>query len=207
MTLSDGLFSDFGRALWTLEGVAAGLDLLLVPRQASSGENAGKPPARRGSRPPINVVVLDVKLEVLAVLRFWCGQLVCDCPEVGPLPVPRDLAELALWLREHLPEVERCAWAEVAAGELIGQARRVEDLVAPPLGPQDPAPIEWGTSREVASWAKNLGRPVGRETVRRWAEEGRVASRRDGARLLISLGDVLEVARGTQKLMCGPPGC
>lgn len=207
MSLSDGVFSDFGRALWTLEVLASGLDEMLVPRQASSGENAGKPPARRGSRPPINLVVLDVKLDVLAVIRFWCGLVVRECPEVGPLPESREVGALAGWLRERLAVVERFEWAELAADEVIAQARWVEDVVSPPRGQQDPGPIEWGTSREVASWARNAGVRVSRETVRRWAEAGRVASRSDGARRLISLADVLTVGRGARQLAGGPPSC
>lgn len=208
MSLDDGLFSEFGKALWALEELGPGLDDLLVPRQASSGENAGKPPARRGSRPPIDVVVLDVKLEVLATLGFWCGQVVsAGCGPAAP-PHDRGVVGLACWLRARLPEIEEFEWAEMAAHEVIGQARRVEDLVAPPLGADDPAPIEWGTSREVASWSRNLGCDVGRETVRRWAAQGRVASRGDGdGRVLISLPDVLKCAGKASWLGSGPPAC
>lgn len=194
--MDDTLLNDLGRSLFSLQRDGPGLDELLVPRQASSGENAGKPPSRGGPKLPLSVTILDQKLETEQVLGQWCRILAHSSTEVGDPPVGRTVRSRAAWLKEHILVLDEMPWGEMAAEQIIAQARAISDVVSPPMSETDPDPIEVGTAREVVSWARNFGVDVSRSTVRRWIESGEIDYHPcpDG-RYLLRLADVLDRAR------------
>lgn len=204
--MDDSLVHDLGRSLYRLSRFGPFLDDLMLPRQAASGENAGKPPSKGKSKPPVVVSMMDLKAEAQWLLSMWCGALVSSCPEVGCVPADRAIAVRAEWLREHLLVVESMPWARRCAEQVIAQERMISDVVAPPVGKEDPEPIEMGTIREIIGWARHLGRPVSRTTVQRWVACGMIPSERtpDG-RVLVRLSDVLDQVPLSAKLVVGHP--
>ncbi|MBE7338112.1 hypothetical protein [Corynebacterium aurimucosum] len=206
--MDDYLMDACGRALVRLASDGPGLDELLQPRQPSSGENAGKPPSKRGSKPPLSLAILDLKLETEEVLGQWCGQLAREAPEHGSLPSGASIAQRADWLRSRLPILETMPWGQRAAEELIATARVVSDVVMPPKRAGDPDPLEFGTTREMASWSALLGMPVSRATIRRAIEDGRIeAETTPEGKVLVKLADVLELANFRSALDLAHPNC
>lgn len=196
---------DLGRNLHWLSVKADLVTELLVPRQACSGENAGKPPARRESRPPLVVDVADFIRDGENTLGFWCGQLVQAVPEVGSPPLSRRMAARARWLGQWVPELQDMPWAEMMAGEVASLTSLVLDLVDPLPAASDPEPIEEGTSREVAAWLRLFGTPVHRRTIQRWIDSGELASRLlDDGRVVVRLDDARDLAQ-RRKLNDAPP--
>ena len=193
--MDDQLLSMLGRSLHGLVRDAPGLDDLMVPRQASSGENAGKPPARRGSRPPVVMGVLDLKLQALATFEWWCAQLRASRPELDP-PESRTLGGMAAWVHSHILVLEEQPWADLCAQELVSTSRLVCELVSPPPRAGDPQPVEWGSLRVVESWCRHLGVLVSKSTIHRWAKRGEIEVR-TGAQgePLVSLEEVMGHAR------------
>ncbi|ART20077.1 hypothetical protein CBE89_00085 [Corynebacterium striatum] len=193
------LLESTARELVRLAMHAQGLDALLVPRQASSGENAGKPPARRGSKPPLSVSIVDLKMETEQLLGRWCAQVASESPESG-LPPGRGsggqlMATRADWLRERLWVIESAVWGTLCCEELVAQARMVEDVVAPADGDViDPPPF--GTARQLARWCRLLGSPMSRSTIQRAVADGRLPSVvAPNGQVLIETEAVLELAR------------
>ena len=199
------IVDDLGRNLHWLSVRADLVDDLLFPRQASSGENAGKPPARRKSKPPLVVDVADFIRDGENMLGFWCGRLVESCPEVGRPPASRRMSARASWLGGHVPELEAMPWVEMMAGEVASLSAMVVDLVDPLPAASDPEPIEEGTTREIAGWLRHLGWPTSRTTIRRWVESGQLPARLllDG-RVVVRLDDALDLAK-CHGFMGGPP--
>ncbi len=206
--MDDYLMDACGRALVRLALDGPGLDELMEPRQPSSGENAGKPPSKRESRPPVSLPLLDLKLNALEVLGYWCGCLVRAVPECGSLPAEASLAQRAEWLRHRLPLLEQVAWGQRCAEEVIAVARVVSDVVSPPAGVGDPEPLEFGTARQIAAWSALLGRPVSRASIRRAVADGRITAEitPDG-RMLVRLSDVLGLCRSGKSVYVAHPGC
>ena len=198
------MIDDLGRFLYWLEADGDLLDELVVPRQPTSGENAGCAPQRGRSKPPVVIGVVDVKAFVESTLGWWCGQLVAAAPSIGSPPVSRRISARAQWLREHVDVVMEMPWAELMADEVGGAARLVRDLVMPPVSASDPEPIAEGTAREVASWLRSFGLPTSRSTLQRWVASGKIESRTaDDGRVLINLDAATELAR-QQKFRGGP---
>lgn len=194
--MDDFLLDELGRALVRLENLGPMLDDLIVPRQASSGENAGLAPAAKGSRPPVSVAMVDLKIQTESILGWWCARLAEASPEVGLVPVDRSVASRAVWLREHLEEFEVMPAAELGAQDLVAQSRWVADVVDPPAAADAPAPVEVGPVSVVASWAQHLGVTVSARTVRHWCQHDELAFRigPDGC-MHVALADVLARAR------------
>lgn len=198
--LDDQSMNLLARSLVDLERCAGQLDELVVPRTPSCGENAGKPPSRRGSKPPVVVGMLDLKLRVEATLHYWCGWLlrdgVCIDPTVGDDPPGGGIVAMAVWLRQHVLVLGQMQWGQLAADEICGNARLVVDVIDPPMGSTDPRPLEVGTSREIASWCRHLGADVSRARIQRWIAEGQLTAEvvPDG-RVLVRLDDVLALDR------------
>lgn len=197
--MDDLLLDELGRALVRLEKLGPMLDDLIVPRSVSSGENAGLAPVVPGSRPPVSVPMVDLKVQTERILGWWCGRLVESCPEVGPVPAGRGMVIRAAWLRERLSSFEVMPWAELGAQDMVAQSRWVADVVDPPSPVDAPGPLEVGPVREIASWCAHLGCPVSERSVRRWVAAGEVASTLapDG-RMLVALDAVLERARSVR---------
>lgn len=195
--MDDLLLNSLGKALYSLERCGPGLDDLLVPRQASSGENAGKAPARKGSKVPLSTTILDLKVEAENVLARWCGLLRQWEQIEGPAPV-REIGTMAAWLQTHLLELELMPWASIAAEQLIAESRMVSDVVDPPVSASDPEPVWIGSVPVVTSWAQNLGCTVATRTVYQWVATEQVPSMAaPNGRIIVRLADVMERARMT----------
>ncbi len=206
--MDDQLLSMLSRSLHNLELDLPGLDDLLVPRQACSGENAGKPPARRASRVPLVVSVLDVKLETERELRRWVGALLRACPDEGPAPEPdAGGVEMAGWLFSRAAVIGDMPWGVMCAEEIIARARLVSDVVLPPEEKDPPSPLEVGGVREIVSWARHFGVQVSKSSVYRWVDSGVIDSdvAPDG-RVLVSLADVLDACRDQRNHDVGQAG-
>ncbi|MBV7294915.1 hypothetical protein KRX51_03150 [Corynebacterium sp. TAE3-ERU12] len=107
------------------------LDDVMVPTVPASGTNAGRGVRLRGSRPPLRVHPLDVKADAETCVRGWCA---CLREAVGGRgPRSRSLVDVAEWLRFRVPDIAACEWARDCAEEVAGHARRVGDLVDPPV--------------------------------------------------------------------------
>lgn len=199
------MIDDLGRFLYWLTVDGDLLDDLVVPRQPTSGENAGCAPQRGRSKPPVVLGVVDVKASVESTLGWWCGQLAAAAPSVGSPPASRRISSRAQWLREHVDVAMEMPWADLMAEEVGGQARLVRDLVMPPVSDSDPEPIAEGTVREVASWLRSFGLTTSKSTLHRWVAAGKLDSRaRDDGRVIVSLADAAELAR-QQKFRGGTP--
>lgn len=201
--MNDLLLHQLGRALYSLECEGDKLDDLLFPRQACSGTNAGKPPARRGSTPPVNLAMLDLKLSTENVVAWWAMR-VPHAMEDGP--ASRNIADGARWLQGHLAAIDDAPWGELAAQEIIAAARLVSEVVSDPID-DELVPVESGTCRAVAAWARAAGAQVSKTTINRWAKAGEIPSSVDDCgRVIVSLADVLtriQTTNGTQSVAAG----
>ena len=130
-----------GRDLHTLEVFGPRLEDMMVPTTPASGTNAGRPAKRGGSRPPVVVHVLDVKLDAGAALAKLATRLVMTVgrAEVGS-PGSNELAVVAVWLHRHVLVIAAQPWARERALEVARVARRVADLVDPPPPVETPPP-------------------------------------------------------------------
>lgn len=196
---------DLGRNLHWLSIRADLVDDLLFPRQPSSGENAGKPPSRGKSKPPLVVDVADFIRDGENTLGFWCGKLVEVCPDVGAPPASRRMSSRAQWLGSHVGVLLDMPWVEMMATEVASLSSMVMDLVDPAPSASDPEPIEEGTTREVSGWLRHFGVPVHRRTLQRWIESGDLPARvlLDG-RIVVRLEDAVDLAK-RRKLKGAPP--
>ncbi|MEY8577227.1 hypothetical protein AALI21_02825 [Corynebacteriaceae bacterium 6-324] len=203
--MDDLLCQELERALVSVIRLAPELDELLVPRQASSGENAGKPPTKGKSKPPIDVSFLDLKLDTLKALERMCILLHDDFPELKPVK-KHEIVPRAEWLLGYLEELAGQSWAARCAEQVIAQVHLVDDVIAPPVSLSDPVPIEVGPVREIVRWAQWLNRDVSRTTVQRWVKMGVIESelRPDGT-VMIRLADVLSHADLRKSLVMGHP--
>lgn len=194
--LDDLLLDELGRALVRLEKLGPLLDDLVVPRQVSSGENAGVAPLMPTSRPPVSVPMVDLKAETERLVGWWCGQLVDSCPEVGSTPADSSVVVRAAWLRQRMAQVERMPWAAMMAEDLVAQSRWVADVVDPPASMDAPDPLEVGPVKAIVSWCHHLGVQVSERSVWRWCQQGEIPSEAapDG-RMLVRLADVVHRAR------------
>lgn len=130
-----------GRDLHTLEVLGPRVADMLVPSTPASGTNAGRPAKRGGSRPPVVVHVLEVKLDAGKVLAKLATRLVMTVgrAEVGS-PGTNELAGVAAWLHQHVLLIAAQPWARERALEVARVARRVSDLVDPPPPVDAPPP-------------------------------------------------------------------
>lgn len=183
-----------GRDLHTLEVLGPRVEDMLVPTTPASGTNAGRPAKRGGSRPPVVVHVLEVKLDVGAVLAKLATRLVMTVgrAEVGS-PGSNELAVVASWLHRHVLVIAAQPWARERALEVARVARRVADLVdppppvdAPPPGAGAPAPAAVPPPTATAGGTVAAG------------ERGRTTG--EGRRLRLEVGSARQVAEATRLL-------
>lgn len=188
--MDNQLLSMLGRALHDLERYAPGLDDLLVPSRGGGG-SAGRGGSRRGSKPPVSISMLDVKIETQGVLDRWVAQVLHTHPGLSG-PGVGSISRAAAWINTHLSVIADAQWGAMCADEVIATASLVVDLVAPPATDTDPEPISSGTVRQVVGWAGVLGRSVTRRSVYRWVERGEIPARLDvNQRVIVWLEDVL----------------
>lgn len=180
-----------GRSLWWLESRGPDLDALLVPRVPSSGENAGKAAVRGKSKPPLNLALVDLKIEAESVLGHWCGQVVSAFPGLGPVPVSRELGVRARWLGERLVSLESAPWLSMMADEVGSVATVVMDVVDPPeSSPKESAP-DVGSVDVIVSWLRHDGYAVSRSKVYRLIQSHDLpAHKGEDGRLIVRLDDV-----------------
>lgn len=190
-----------GRDLHTLEVLGPQVEDMLVPTTPASGTNAGRPAKRGGSRPPVVVHVLDVKLDAGAVLAKLATRLVMTVgrAEVGS-PGTNELAVVAAWLHRHVLVIAAQPWARERALEVARVARRVADLVdppppveqsPPPLSTEPPTPD--GTDPHPPMHAPaSSAVPMAAGTRARTA--------RDGGRLRLEVGSARQVAEAARLL-------
>lgn len=193
--MDDVLRDELELALDRLIRLAPGLDDLLVPRQASSGENTGKPPARGKSKPPIDVTFLDFKLQAFGLVNDCYRWLRSYHPGLEPLPSPRGIDDCCRWLLSHVNELCAQSWSARVAEQIVAQSLLVADVIAPPPSMTSPTPQEVGTVAVIVRWARWLNRDVSRATVYRWLQSGKITAdyRPDGV-AMVKLTDVLQAA-------------
>lgn len=186
-----------GRDLHTLEVLGPRVEDMLVPTTPASGTNAGRPAKRGGSRPPVVVHVLEVKLDAGAVLAKLATRLVMTVgrAEVGS-PGTNELAVVAAWLHRHVLVIAAQPWARERALEVARVARRVADLVDPPPPVETPPlpsepPTPDGTGPHPPMDAPTSGAP---------AADGRVQATLGGRPLRLEVGSARQVAEAARLL-------
>lgn len=165
------------------------LDALLIPGSSTVPANGGGH-ASPGPRAPLSIALLDLKHDVERSLESWLraalsasGQGYC---------VTEDIKQVVEMMQELAFVIERQPWGRRCGDEIAGLAALVADVVSPRDG-QVHMPVEVGGVREIAAWARRLGRKVSVPTLYRWVAEGRVpAEITPDGRTLVRLADVLE---------------
>lgn len=109
--------------------LAPRLDDLMVPTVPAAGSNAGARVRVAGSRPPLVVHPLDVKMALEPPIFGWSA---CLADDLGvPLRVPRRLDLRAAFMVRHRGVLCGCEWAPDALAELVGPVRSLRDVVEP----------------------------------------------------------------------------
>ena len=162
-----------GRALSALESMAPALDALLLP-SAPPPSSGGRPPSRRGPRPPLPIHLLDIQCVAELCLRGWAVNLADDVQYAQP---KREGIELtARWLHDRIHDVAEREWASECLEEVEHHCRVVADIVDPPETQQRErsAVPERGSARQVSDALAVLGVRVSHTTLRAWAKAGRI---------------------------------
>lgn len=204
------------RDLRTLVSLGPRLEDLVVPSVAASGSNAGVTASVPGPRDPVRSHPFEVEhtaaMLLGRIIRAVRHGTVLHSPRwrgVGVPPVDGVLsvATLAGWLLDHVEELAGHEDVADAVAVIGQQARRVADLVEPPVSEReqlrargvevrDPV-LSWGTERAVVEGAALRGHRVGRTTVRGWADVGAVRSLSvPGQPRKFSFEDVLAMCAG-----------
>lgn len=191
--MDDYLTEQLARGLVILETHASSIDDLLLPTQPQGGE--GGYVASAGSKPPLSLAFVDLKIEVESVLKHWVHQLV-RTGQSEPLP-PRTIESDAAWLRARLEPLAWQPWGETAACEIIAQAQIVKEAVDPADGAKPLSPPESGTARVIAQWCKYLGHPISRRQLQRLMQAGDLPFAVDSeGQKVIKLADAMGVKTG-----------
>lgn len=191
--MNDLLLHQLGKALYLLECEGGSLEDLLYPQQSSARGSITRQAARRGSTPPVNLSMLDLKMSIEGTLLFWVAQLASD---VVGAPVSRTIVDSARWLQAHISGIDDAPWGELAAQEIIAQAHLVADVVSDPAGSDAPEMVRQGSCRVVAAQARSAGVPVSKSTIHRWAVTGEIPSSvGSSGEVIVQLDDVLARAR------------
>jgi len=103
------------------------LDDLMVPTVPAAGSNAGARVRHAGSRPPLVVHPLDVKMSLEPPIFGWSACLADDLRL--RLDVPCRLNLRAAWMVRHREELLTREWAPTALDELVGPVRMLRDAV------------------------------------------------------------------------------
>ncbi|MCX7542312.1 hypothetical protein OS128_05225 [Corynebacterium sp. P5848] len=189
-------------ALDDLVTFAPMLDELVTPTQAASGTNAGRGVSLRGSRPPVNMGALSVKMDGEVIVGGWAECLV----EATGLHRPeiRRIVNQARFLRREVDLLQEMDFARDALDELVSCARRIRDLVDPPLSddevrPPSPSVDEsssgWVSFSAAERWCAKRGVKVSRRTISSWARAGIISSvEREIDVLSVDAREVLETA-------------
>ncbi|MCK7661982.1 hypothetical protein [Corynebacterium antarcticum] len=188
-------------ALDDLVTFAPMLDDLITPTQAASGLNAGRGVSLRGSRPPVNMGALSVKMDGEVIVGGWAE---CLAEATGlHRPEIRRIVNQARFLRREVDLLQEMDFARDALDELVSCARMVRDLVDPPLTddevrPPSPSVEEssgWVSFSEAERWCAKRGVKVSRQTISSWAHDGIISSvEREIDVLRVDALEVLETA-------------
>lgn len=190
--MEDFLLHQLGKALYSLEKLAPGLNDLLAPSSMRMYES--RVSQAPGSRPPLSLSIMDLKLETERVLARWCGRLAAD---LGERPRIGIIKEQALWLRERILDVEERPWARLCADQCIAQAGLVQEVVNPHSVRPIELPSEGGV-REMVSWAKAKGIRTSKTAVYEWIAAGLLPHRKEEeGTIIVELAKVIELAKNT----------
>lgn len=178
--MRDDRLHDFGKALYLCEKLGPLIDDIMVPIQ---GQETGGGSRRGSSRPPLRVPILDLKMETENLLAFWARAL---AREIGQevAPYPRQIASLAAWIQARLHVLADAPAIEMAAEEIIAQARLLDSIFA------DDTPVE-GSCREIAAACRQRGHDLSKSTIYRWAHDGLIPSRIVEGVVIVALKDVM----------------
>lgn len=118
------------RALVKLESAWALLDELKVP-SVGGCDNAGKPPARRRSAPPVRLAVLSVDCEITGLAREVFANVAADVD--CPLPAG-GVAVWCRWCRGLGDRVDTLPWCDDLVDEVLGWLAWVEQVTGADAG-------------------------------------------------------------------------
>lgn len=198
--LSDDLLSMYGRALHGLGFELPILRELVGTRAQACGErvSGGSGP---GSKPPLNLALLELLMDVESTLRFWATHLggvlglrrgsgQWECSTSGYLDL----------LLAHTGDLEGLPFAELLCHDVIAKANVVAQVVDEHVTPA-PGPVAvFGSPRQVSLWLKREGLPVSHMRIRRAIESGQLRSYEVAdRRVLVAMADA-------RALFHRPPG-
>ena len=108
------------------------LDDLMVPTIPAAGSNAGARVRHTGSRPPLVVHPLDVKMSLEPPVFGWSA---CLADDLGlRVDVPLRLSLRASWMLQHRVALCEREWAPIALDELVEPVRMLRSITeATPL--------------------------------------------------------------------------
>ncbi|QJS15379.1 MULTISPECIES: hypothetical protein [Corynebacterium] len=193
----------FRQALYDIRERFGLLDDLLTPAQNVGGERMGS--GVPGSRPPLAVGIVDLKVDVEKIVGKWYAEAVRTLKVSG-----LDSCSVLLrtdWLREIGPLLLDLPWFERMTEELLGIAGLLIDVVdVPGISPWSrDVRDRSGTAREIVRWVQAAGMKVSRWQVQSWIAAGVIpAEKTPDGRLLVRFEDVIEQAR-QQLLPLQPP--
>lgn len=102
------------------------LDDLMVPTIPAAGTNAGARARHAGSRPPLVVHPLDVKMSLEPPIFGWSA---CLADDLGlRLDVPLRLNLRAAWMLRHRAALCEREWAPIALDELVEPVRMLRSI-------------------------------------------------------------------------------
>ncbi|MFP7366300.1 hypothetical protein SFC07_11105 [Corynebacterium callunae] len=194
----DDLLSSLCQALTDLERRAEYLDDLLVPQMSFAAEATGGSSAPPGSKPPIVVGIVDLKIEVEGVLATWCSAVVRFAPEAG-LQISHDLGidERCRRLFECANSLVELPFFDRMVEEIMGISSLVREVIdVPGISPWSREIPEVGTAREIVRWVKASGMELSRWRLQKWISEGLVPSEvLPDRRVIVRFNDVVEQVR------------
>lgn len=176
--LSDGGQDRLGRALVLIEKLAPRLDDVMVPSPPASGTNAGRAVSQRGSRPPVVLSPLVLKMGLEESLRRWSLRVCFHDALVSPRC--ESPSRWASWLYAHLLVLCDVPGAEDAVAELEHFAEKLADLVDPKDVQCDSSArrssLKRGTARQLSEATAVLGCHVSKHAIREWGRTGQISS-------------------------------
>lgn len=166
-----------------LESVWRMLDALKIPRQGNV-ENAGKPPARRCSRPPVVVEVVSVDVEITSLAREVFSNVAVD---LGVLLPTGGVLAWCRWLREEAEAVVRLTWVSDLVDQLMEWVHWVSAVV------DDDESL--CTVKQAVAHARQAGVTISSADVHSWIRQSRVSVVRSSGQALVPFVEVLYCAR------------
>lgn len=151
---------------------------------AGNQESAGKPPARRMSKPPTPIGLLSVDEEITRSAREVFSNVAAD---LGVHLPSGGLVSWSEWGLVHVAKIAELAWVGDLVDELLGWSRWLEEITGDhrsllPIG-------------EAVRMCRQADVDVTSAEVRRFVKYGQVECVETAGQTLVSLADVLAAAR------------